>query len=173
MSRCRTETIGNYKITQYYGDPDKIDPREDDVISNALNIIRSKLHQPGDKLDEPKLIGAYLSIKLAMAEREHFGVLWFDSCFKLISDDEIAAGTNNYVQIGAREIIRQCLKHNASAAVLYHNHPSQDPTPSGADREMTRQASVALDMVGCKLVDHIVIGGTEFHSFANHGEMPS
>ena len=60
-----------------------------------------------------------------------------------------------------REVFRQALKHAASAAIVAHNHPSGDPTPSPADRAVTRQLADAGRVVGVELLDHVVIGRPE------------
>ncbi len=57
----------------------------------------------------------------------------------------------------------------ASKIVLVHNHPSGDPSPSQADIEITHRVSKAGEIIGIKLLDHIIIGGTEFYSFADEG----
>ncbi len=61
------------------------------------------------------------------------------------------------------------IKESAAKIVLIHNHPSGDPTPSRADIEITHRVSKAGEIVGIPLVDHIIIGGTAYYSFAEEG----
>jgi DNA repair protein RadC len=56
--------------------------------------------------------------------------------------------------------------------VLVHNHPSGDPTPSGADLELTERLFVAGELLGIEVVDHVIIGDGRFVSLAEEGGMP-
>ena len=58
---------------------------------------------------------------------------------------------------------------NAAAVLIYHNHPSTDPTPSHADELLTQRLKEVLNLLDIRVIDHIVIGGTEVVSFAERG----
>ena len=74
-----------------------------------------------------------------------------------------------------RDLIRKALIHNAYAFILLHNHPSGDPTPSDADRRLTRRLRDAGETMGVPLQDHIIIGSPSdsrplpYFSFREHG----
>jgi DNA repair protein RadC len=74
-----------------------------------------------------------------------------------------------------RDLLRKALIHNAHAFVLIHNHPSGDPTPSDADRRITRRLREAADATGLLLQDHVIIGTPSesrplpYFSFKEHG----
>jgi hypothetical protein len=72
-----------------------------------------------------------------------------------------ASGTATSSLLHPREVFRHALKHAASAAIVAHNHPSGDPTPSPADRAVTRQLADAGRVVGVELLDHVVVGRPE------------
>lgn len=57
-----------------------------------------------------------------------------------------------------REVVRVCLKHNAAAVILAHNHPSGVAEPSAADRNITHQLRDALALIGTRVLDHLVVG---------------
>ena len=61
------------------------------------------------------------------------------------------------------------IKESAAKIVLIHNHPSGDPTPSQADIEITHWVTKTGEIIGIPLVDHIIIGGMDFYSFADEG----
>ena len=65
-----------------------------------------------------------------------------------------------------REVVVEALKHNAAAMIVAHNHPSGNPEPSAADKQLTARLLEALSMVGVKLLDHFVVGDGELVSFA-------
>jgi DNA repair protein RadC len=70
-------------------------------------------------------------------------------------------------------VIRSALINNASSIIVCHNHPSGDPHPSEADKEITRILVNACEMVGIPVLDHVIIGKKEHYSFADEGLMES
>lgn len=68
-----------------------------------------------------------------------------------------------------RDIAADALAFGASGVVIAHNHPSGDPTPSTADREATRMLAHALDPLGVRVIDHLVMTRTGFTSFRAMG----
>jgi DNA repair protein RadC len=70
-----------------------------------------------------------------------------------------------------REILKRALLANAAGVILYHNHPSGDPSPSREDREFTRRLAAAAESVGLRLLDHIVVGREGCVSFREAGLM--
>ena len=67
----------------------------------------------------------------------------------------------------AREVFRYAIINNASGIVLAHNHPSGNPAPSIKDLEFTREMAAAGGVVGIRLMDHVIVGGDDFYSFAD------
>ena len=70
-----------------------------------------------------------------------------------------------------REVVRACLRHNASAVIFAHNHPSGVAEPSAADRSITRELKDALQLIGVRVLDHLVIGSGAPTSMAALGLM--
>src|SRR6185312_16112032 len=90
-------------------------------------------------LSSSSALDAYLRATLVGAPREQFRVLFLDKRNRLIADERMAEGTVDHAPVYPREVIRRALELHAPALILYHNHPSGDPTPSRSDIEMTRQ----------------------------------
>jgi DNA repair protein RadC len=67
--------------------------------------------------------------------------------------------------ISPREFFREALRHGATTALAFHNHPSGDPTPSDEDRKLTRRLRTAGDSLGVPLSDHLVLGNNRYFSF--------
>jgi len=65
--------------------------------------------------------------------------------------------------------VKAALEYNAAAAILAHNHPSGDPTPSSADKKITDQLQEALKLVDVRVLDHVIVGKDECVSFAENG----
>ena len=64
-----------------------------------------------------------------------------------------------------REIFREAVVGSAASVVVFHNHPSGDPTPSVNDREITRRLADAGEVMGIQLMDHIILGEGSYFSF--------
>ena len=111
----------------------------------------------------------YCHTTMAHSETEQFRVLYLDRKNVLIADEEQGKGTVDHVPVYPREVMKRALQLNASALILVHNHPSGDPTPSGADIDMTRQIEQAGQALGLTLHDHIIIGRSRELSFRSEG----
>ncbi|MDX1390456.1 MAG: JAB domain-containing protein, partial [Acidobacteriota bacterium] len=70
-----------------------------------------------------------------------------------------------------REVFRPALRDAAAALVLVHNHPSGDPTPSAEDREVTARLASAGEILGVRVLDHIVVAERGFCSLREQGEL--
>lgn len=81
---------------------------------------------------------------------------------------EVARGRADAVDIPVRELFRSALLLDAYSIVVSHNHPSGDPTPSEADKVLTKRLRKAGELVGCPILDHIIIGGERFFSFTSN-----
>jgi DNA repair protein RadC len=104
-----------------------------------------------------------------MREQEVFACVFLDAQHGVLGYEELFFGTVNAATVHPREIVKRSLALNACAAVVCHNHPSGQPEPSTADRMLTKSLQAALELVNVRLLDHIVIGGAQTYSFAEHG----
>lgn len=77
---------------------------------------------------------------------------------------KIAQGGTNFAMIEPKEVLVDAIKIGAPKIILIHNHPSGDPTPSKADYEVTDRIYESAEIMGIKLLDHIVIGDGKFDS---------
>lgn len=143
-------------------------PAERVSIASALNIIQSRLVR-GDVMRDPESVGNYLALYYAGKPREEFVVLMLDSQHRLICTTVISLGTINSATVHPREVVREVLAANAASVILAHNHPSGVPEPSVADRSLTSKVVSALAVIDVRVLDHVVIGGTETVSFAARG----
>lgn len=111
----------------------------------------------------------YCQTAMAHGDVEQFRVLFLDRKNVLIADEAQARGTVDHVPVYPREVVKRALELNATALILVHNHPSGDPTPSGADIEMTEQIRIAAEALSITLHDHLVIGKSTELSFKAEG----
>jgi DNA repair protein RadC len=87
----------------------------------------------------------------------------------VIAFEELFRGTLDGASLYPREVVKLALKHNAAALILVHNHPSGDPEPSQAERTLTTKLQDALNLVGVRTLDHIVVGQQDCVSLAERG----
>ena len=129
---------------------------------------------PGPPADRPQVTSpedahAIVAPLLAGRDREHCLLVNLDVKHRLLAVATVSIGSVDHTFMGPREIFREALLAGASAVFLAHNHPSGDPTPSADDRSVTRRLAQAGATLGVDVLDHIVVGATEFVSLARLG----
>ena len=97
--------------------------------------------------------------------QEKFCALYLDTKKNIISFNTVFKGTLDNSVIHPREVFREAILLSAAAVIVMHNHPSGDPTPSLNDIDATNRLIYAGDMIGIKLVDHIIFGKEKYYSF--------
>lgn len=115
----------------------------------------------------------YLFHSLRDLKKEKFKVLFLDVKNQIIEEKNLFEGTVDSSAVYPREIMKEALKHNASALIFVHNHPSGDPEPSLCDKEITRELVFAATIMQLKVLDHIIIGNNRYFSFADAGLIDS
>ena len=111
----------------------------------------------------------YLGMHLAGQEREIFGLLLLDTRHRLLGVEDVFLGSVDRTAVYPREVAKCCLRFNAAAVVLFHNHPSGNAEPSSGDRELTERIKNVLDEIDVRLLDHVVVAGLRRVSMAERG----
>lgn len=111
-----------------------------------------------EPLRRPAEVVRYLNLRYTQRDQEVVGALFLDVRQRLIAEKEIYRGTFDRAVTEPREILKECLLRGAAAVVLFHTHPSGDPAPSAEDLLFTRRLAMAAEIVGVRLVDHLVLG---------------
>lgn len=124
-----------------------------------------------DCLTSSSLTRDYVRARLRSCQREVFLCLFLDSQHRVIAQEELFRGTLDGAMVHPREVIKRCLHHNAGAMIFVHNHPSCVAEPSQADIIITRRLKSALDLIGVRALDHLVVGDEEVTSLAERGLM--
>ena len=107
----------------------------------------------------------YLVPRFFGRKTETVFLLCLDAKGQLIREKKLSDGCVNMALISPREIFLEALKDKAVNIILVHNHPSGDPTPSRADRELTDNVAGAGEQMDIPLLDHIIIGDNRYTSF--------
>ena len=97
--------------------------------------------------------------------QEKFCALYLDTKKNVISFKTLFKGTLDKSIVHPREVFKEAILLSASAIIVMHNHPSGDVTPSKQDIEITNSLIYTGNMLGIKLVDHIIFGKDRFYSF--------
>lgn len=109
--------------------------------------------------------------RLASLRQERFYVLLLDGKARLLREVRVSEGTLTASLVHPREVFRQALREAAASVLLVHNHPSGDPTPSPEDEALTRRLRAAGDLLGVRVVDHVVVGRSRWLSFVETGRL--
>lgn len=121
-----------------------------------------------DYLRSSKTVKDYLTHNLRERKREVFMVIFLDGQNQIIKMEELFTGSLTTSAIYPREVVQKVLDHDAASVILVHNHPSGSLTPSGSDRAVTKKLQVALAAIDVEILDHLIVGGNDFFSFADH-----
>lgn len=119
-------------------------------------------HEPS--VHGPEDVVRLLRPKLAGLAQECFFVLGLGARNQLLAEVPIARGTLQTVEVHPREVFRPLIRMSAAAAILVHNHPSGDPTPSAQDIELTERLIEVGSLVGIPVIDHVIIAGARHRS---------
>lgn len=149
-------------------------------MSKLLPRFECVLVRSGSVRYEPRKLASSNDARLLAAElatqflegspQERFGVITLDTKNQLIGVHLITVGTLDCSLVHPREVFRPAILQNASSIILFHNHPSGDPTPSKADFDVTRRLKNAGTLIGIDVIDHIVIGDGATLSLAESGD---
>lgn len=91
-------------------------------------------------------------------KQEEFHIVTLDTKNQVIDTHQITVGTLDASLVHPREVFRAAIKDAAASIILVHNHPSGDPTPSGADIDVTNRLTESGKLLGIDVLDHIVLG---------------
>ena len=108
---------------------------------------------------------------MARHPRECFWVLGLGARNHVLLEERVAEGTANLCALSPRDVFRPLVAAGAIQAVLVHNHPSGDPTPSAEDLALTRRLVAAGELVGVGILDHVIVGAATWTSLLDEGLM--
>jgi hypothetical protein len=110
----------------------------------------------------------YLKDFMAAQVQEVFLVILFNTQLQVLDVSEVTRGAVDRVQVPMPDVLRLPIHRSATTFAVAHNHPSGNPKPSQADKELTKAIAKAGSTVGIELIDHLVFGARDYYSFAEH-----
>jgi DNA repair protein RadC len=135
----------------------------------AERYLKEKILKKEIILKSSKSVFDYLYQSMQREKKEVFKVLFLDGKNELINVENLFEGSLTSSVVYPREIMKKAIKHNTTALVFVHNHPSGDPSPSQSDKEITEKLVSAGKTMEIKVLDHIIIGNNKYFSFADEG----
>ena len=141
-------------------------------IGELSRRIAKSMAQEQLSFNHPQTIASYYMEDMRHLEQEVLTCIMLDTKNSFLGDIMISKGTVNASLVSAREIFLNALKHQAVNIILLHNHPSGNPYPSDEDINVTKQIQAAGDLIGIKLLDHIIIGDQKYVSFCEDHILP-
>jgi DNA repair protein RadC len=138
------------------------------IIKMACTLV-DEAFERGCSLNSPKTAMDMIKARIGHIEREVFGIVYLDNRHATLGLEVLFYGTVNASPVYPREVVKSALARNASAVILFHQHPSGNSKPSAADRSITTQLKNILNVVGVETLDHFIIGKDRPFSFAENG----
>ena len=129
-----------------------------------------------DRVSEPSICASLdivkrYSEKLAGFPQERFYVLLLDNKHRILDEILVTQGTLNQSLVHPREVFSEAVKQRAGSIVALHNHPSGDPMPSPQDNAITQRLKECGELIGIKLLDHIIIAGDAHYSYVDSDKL--
>ena len=124
-----------------------------------------------DRFTSPRQVFDYFHHEFRDSRKEYFLVLLLDGKNRIIRRVQISEGSLNQSIVHPREVFAPAVKESAAAVILVHNHPTGDPAPSSEDIAITRRLRDAGEIMGIRVLDHIIVGDGDdaYVSFVERG----
>lgn len=137
-------------------------------ISNRMTRQRKP---ENERFDSPGTVAGYFMEEMRTKENENTIVVFLDNRCRLIRHEVLFVGSVSASMANPREILKKALQYDASCLILLHNHPSGDPTPSSADIALSERMKAAGELIGIRLLDHIILGDCQYVSLKQRGHI--
>lgn len=124
-----------------------------------------------DPIRDPESIARPLIARYTHHVQERLGAVFLDSKNRVLAEREVYIGTLNSASVSTRDVLRLALEENAAAVIIFHNHPSGDPSPSAEDLMFTRRMVEAGKLMGVDVLDHLILGANRYVSLRQRGAM--
>ncbi len=131
-------------------------------ISNLTYDDRFVIRSPEDGAN-------YVMNDMRFLTQEHFVCLYLSTKNQVIHKQTVFIGSLNASIVHPREVFKEAFRRSAASIICFHNHPSGDPSPSREDIEVTKRLVKCGELLGIKVLDHIIIGDKKFVSLKEKG----
>ncbi len=140
------------------------------LIVAALEFVRRRVKEEGVKIQSPVDVVPLIQ-HYANRKQEHFITISLNGANEVMNIRVVTIGLIDKSHVHPREVFADVLMERASSLIVAHNHPSGSLTPSREDMAVTKQLKEAGELLGIKLLDHIIFSHRGYYSFLEHGEL--
>jgi DNA repair protein RadC len=133
-------------------------------------LVRGYTERP--RLGTPRQMAAFLLPEHGARAVEQFGIVMLDTKHRVIRTKVVSVGCLDSTVVHPREVFREATAASAAAIVLFHNHPSGDPTPSADDLRLTSRMVHAGALMGIDVLDHVILADERYYSLVEAGRLP-
>lgn len=141
------------------------------AVTEIARRFGASVLRPGDRFTSSADVFHHYHEKLRDRRKEVFLALLLDSKNRVIREVQVSEGSLTASIVHPREVFAPVVRDSAAAVLFVHNHPSGDPSPSREDMEITTRLREAGELMGVRVLDHIIIGCGAYVSFADRGLM--
>ena len=141
---------------------------EADILQMAQQLAMYRLSK-GRALTERRLVIGHLQTLLQFHDYEVFALLLLDTEHRVIGFKELLRGNLDLASVHPREVVKIVMEYNAAAVILVHNAPSGDQESRKGNHTLSSHLKNALNMVGTRILDHVVVGPEGCVSLAERG----
>jgi len=137
-------------------------------IGAALELgrrIAARSTTSSEPIRDPSVVARRLMTAYGHRVQETFGGIFLDARHRIISEREIFVGTLTSATVAPRDVFRHALSDHAASVILFHNHPSGDPSPSPQDLAFTAKLAGIGEALGVGVLDHLIVTTSTFLSF--------
>ena len=138
------------------------------VFEIAKRYMAEKI-EVGEQFQNSKQVFNHFHESMRSKKKEVFIAMLLDGKNRMLRDIRISEGSLTSSIVHPREVFNPVIRDSAAGVILVHNHPSGDPAPSREDKDITKRLKEVGELVGVKVLDHIIIGDGRYMSFADQG----
>jgi len=141
-------------------------------IKAALELgkrILGEDNSPKKKINNATDLANYYRSRMRDLKKEIFKIILLDVKNKIIRDIDVSVGSLTESIVHPREVLKDIVKESAASVIFLHNHPSGESSPSKNDLDITERLVDACNLIGVRVLDHIILGDDNYTSFAQEG----
>jgi len=172
LSRCgslrRLATRSTRELKSHFGLDQASADRLQGLFVLAQRLAEERM-ETGDAFLSPRQIFDHFHSRLRDHKKEIFCVVLLDARHRVMGEERISEGSLTSSIVHPREVFVPAVRESAGAVVFVHNHPSGEPSPSEDDIAVTRRLERAAELLGIRVLDHVIIGDGVYASFKEMG----
>ena len=134
------------------------------AVCELVKRINKPINKEEIKIKDAKDVAKLLMNEMRYEKREVLKLILLNNKNIVLKIKDISYGGTNFAMIEPREVLSEAVKLQAPKIILVHNHPSGDVVPSKSDFNITDRIYEAAEIIGIKLLDHIIIGNNKYES---------